>query len=96
VNIFYKKFKLNDNLNSIDRYLLVDQGDMMQYLMDLLFNELKMAATQIYRHNLLNILETANSASDAQYHHSDCLKRLYIKLLNSNTGDKGWDNFVVE
>jgi gamma-tubulin complex component 3 len=75
---------------------LLGQGDMMQYLMDLLFNELKKPATQIYKHNLLNILETAIRASNAQYHDQDCLKRLNIKLMDSSTGDTGWDIFVLE
>lgn len=96
VSIIYTKFKLIDNLNSINRYLLLGQGDMMQYLMDLLFNELKKPATQIYKHNLLSILETAIRASNAQYHDQDCLKRLNIKLMDSSTGDTGWDIFVLE
>ncbi len=96
VCVLSKKFKLYDNLKSINRYLLLGQGDMMQYLMDLLFNELKKPATQIYKHNLLNILETAIRASNAQYNDQDCLKRLNIKLMDSNTGDTGWDIFVLE
>lgn len=96
VGIIFNKFHFKENLNSINRYLLLGQGDMMQYLMDLLFNELKKPATQIYKHNLLSILETAIRASNAQYHDQDCLKKLNIKLMDSNTGDTGWDIFVLE
>jgi len=96
ISIIFEKFKFLDNLKSVNRYLLLGQGDMMQYLMDLLFNELKKPATQIYKHNLLSILETAIRASNAQYHNSDCLKRLNIKLMDSSTGDTGWDIFVLE
>lgn len=96
VSILYKRFKFKAHLNSINRYLLLGQGDMMQYLMDLLFNELKKPATQIYKHNLLSILETAIRASNAQYHDPQCLDRLSIKLMDSSTGDTGWDIFVLE
>ncbi len=96
ISIIFDKFKFMENLKSINRYLLLGQGDMMQYLMDLLFNELKKPAIQIYKHNLLNILETAIRASNAQYHDSECLKRLNIRLLDSSAGDLGWDIFVLE
>jgi gamma-tubulin complex component 3 len=96
VEIIFKKFKLFENLNSINRYLLLGQGDMMQYLMDLLFTELNKNSSQIYKHNLLNILETAIRASNAQFHDHDCLKRLNIKLMDSSSGDTGWDIFVLE
>ena len=96
ISIVFEKFKFQDHLNSMNRYLLLGQGDMMQYLMDLLFNELKKPATLIYKHNLLNILETAIRASNAQFHESECLKRLNIKLMDSSTGDTGWDIFVLE
>lgn len=59
------------------------QGDFMQYLMDLLADELSNHASQIYRHTLLGYLETAIRSSNAQYHDPDFLSRLDIKLLES-------------
>lgn len=96
LSFIYNKFKFSTHLQSINRYFLLGQGDMMQYLMDLLFPELKKPATQIYKHNLLSILETAIRASNAQYHEQDCLKKLNIKLMEANTGDTGWDIFLLE
>lgn len=95
VRIIFEKYKLRTHLISINRYMLLGQGDMMQYLMDLLFAELKKPATQIYKHNLLNILETAIRASNAQFHDLECINRLNIKLLDASTGDSGWDIFVL-
>ena len=96
ISIIFKKFKFMNNLNSINRYLLLGQGDMMQYLMDLLFDELKKPANQLYKHNLQSILDTAIRASNAQYHDPDCLKKLNIKLMDKSLGDTGWDIFVME
>lgn len=66
------------------------QGDFMQYLMDLLANELNNSAAQIYKHTLQGLLETAIRSSNAQYHDPDFLTRLDVKLLESSPGDKGW------
>jgi gamma-tubulin complex component 3 len=51
--------------NSIRKYLLMGQGDFMQYLMDLLANELGEPASKIYRHSLMSSLETAVRSSNA-------------------------------
>jgi len=96
ITIIFDKFKFKAHLESIYRYLLLGQGDMMQYLMELLVNELKKPASQIYKHNLLSILDSAIRASNAQYHEQECIKKLNIKLFEPNSGDTGWDIFVLE
>ena len=65
----------------------------MQYLMDLLANELGEPASKIYRHSLMGNLETAIRSSNAQYHNPEFLNRLDIKLLEASQGDRGWEIF---
>ena len=96
VDIFYTKFHFKENLIAINRYLLLGQGDMMQLLMENLFDELKKPANQIYKHNLQASLDTAIHSSNAKYNDIECLKKLNIKLLKANTGDTGWDIFTLE
>ena len=96
INIIFEKYKFMQNMQSINRYLLLGQGDMWQYLMDLLYEELKKPAGQIYKHNLLSILDSAIKASNAQFHDQDCLRKLNIKLMDASMGDTGWDIFVME
>ena len=43
------------------------QGDFIQYLMDLLGPELSKRGSQVYRHTLTNVLETALNASNAKF-----------------------------
>ena len=57
IQILFQKFKLEGHCNSIRKYLLMGQGDFMQYLMDLLAEELGEPATKIYRHTLMGYLE---------------------------------------
>lgn len=68
VKILFDKFKLEGHCLSIRKYLLMGQGDFMQYLMDLLAEELGEPASKIYRHTLMGYLETAIRSSNAQYH----------------------------
>jgi gamma-tubulin complex component 3 len=96
MSIIYTNFKFKQHLESLNRYFLLGQGDLMQYLMDLLYPELKKPATQIFKHNLLSILDTAIKATNAEYHDEDCKKCLNIKLMDANSGDTGWDIFVLE
>lgn len=96
INILYSKFHFKDNLTAINRYLLLGQGDMMQSLMESLFDELKKPASHIYKHNLQANLETAIRASNAKYNDAECLKKLNIKLMDASTGDTGWDIFLLE
>jgi hypothetical protein len=98
ISILFNKFLFKSHLESIYRYLLLGQGDMMQYLMNLMVPELNKPSSQVYiaKHNLSSILETAIKASNAQYHSSECINRLNIKLLEPNLGDTGWDIFSLE
>ena len=96
VRIIFTKFKFLTNLNSINKYLLLGQGDMIQSLMESLFEELDKPANLIFKHNLQSNLESAIRASNAQYSDPDCLKKLNIKLNNASVGDIGWDIFCLE
>ena len=84
------------NLDSINKYLLLSQGDMIQSLMESLYEELDKPANLIFKHNLQSNLESAIRASNAQYNDPECLKKLNIKLINASVGDVGWDIFCLE
>uniref|UniRef100_K3WEA1 Uncharacterized protein n=1 Tax=Globisporangium ultimum (strain ATCC 200006 / CBS 805.95 / DAOM BR144) TaxID=431595 RepID=K3WEA1_GLOUD len=90
-----EKYQLVDHCRALKRYLLLGQGDFIQYLMDLLGPELSKRATQIYRHTLTNVLETALNSSNAKFETTDILARLDVELLQASTGDSGWDIFSL-
>ena len=96
VRIVFTKFKFLTNLNSINKYLLLGQGDMIQSLMESLFEELDKPANLIFKHNLQSNLESAIRGSNAQYNDSECLQKLNIKLNSASVGDIGWDIFCLE
>lgn len=96
LDVFYTKFNFLENLKSINRYLLLGQGDMMQILMESLYAELSKGAQGIFKHNLTAKLESAIRSSNAHLNDSECLKKLNVKLLNPASGDSGWDIFLLE
>ena len=96
VKIIFNKFKFNSNLESINKYLLLGQGDMMQTLLESLFEELDKPANTILKHNLESCFENAIKASNSDVKDSENIKKLNIILLNSSQGDIGWDIFCLE
>ena len=96
IKIIFDKFKFISNLESINRYLLLGQGDMMQTLIESLFEELEKPANTILKHNLEPHLDTAIKASNSDIKDSENIKKLNLILLNASQGDIGWDIFCFE
>ncbi|CAG8462995.1 6398_t:CDS:10 [Paraglomus occultum] len=96
LDILFTKYKLMEHLAALKRYLLLGQGDFVQYLMDQLGSGLSKPANTLHRHNLTGTLEAAIRASNAQYEDQDILQRLDVRLANISAGDVGWDVFSLD
>uniref|UniRef100_H3HB77 Uncharacterized protein n=1 Tax=Phytophthora ramorum TaxID=164328 RepID=H3HB77_PHYRM len=79
IRTLMEKYRLLDHCQALKRYLLLGQGDFIQYLMDLLGPELSKRGSQVHRHTLTNVLETALNASNAKF----------------EVSDTGWDIFML-
>jgi gamma-tubulin complex component 3 len=96
VRIFIQKFKFKENIEALNKYLLLGQGDMIQNLMESLYTELQKPGNTIYKYVLQSILESAINSTNARYNDKECLNKLNIKLLKALPGDIGWDVFCLE
>ena len=96
VRIFFQKFKFLENIEAINKYLLLGQGDMIQNLMESLYSELQKPGNTIYKYVLQSVLESAINSTNARYNDKECLNKLNIKLLKALPGDTGWDVFCLE
>jgi len=96
LDIMFGKFQLMAHMGALRKYLLLGQGDIMRYLLDLLEDELSQPATQLYPHNLAGILETAIRGTNTQYEQQEILERLDVRLLEIQPGDTGWDVFSLD
>ncbi|KAM7265131.1 hypothetical protein ACFE04_002814 [Oxalis oulophora] len=96
LEVMYNRFKFKEHCLAIKRYLLLGQGDFVQYLMDIVGPELSEPANTISSFKLAGLLETAIRSSNAQYDDRDILDRLRVKMMPHGTGDRGWDVFSLE
>ncbi|CAO2822126.1 unnamed protein product [Amaranthus hypochondriacus] len=96
LDVIYNRYRFKDHCLAIKRYLLLGQGDFVQYLMDIVGPELSEPANTISTFKLAGLLETAIRSSNAQYDDRDILDRLKVKMMPHNPGDRGWDVFSLE
>ncbi|XP_074320777.1 gamma-tubulin complex component 3-like [Silene latifolia] len=96
LDVIYNRYKFKEHCQAIKRYLLLGQGDFVQYLMDEVGPELSEPANTISTFKLAGLLETAIRSSNAQYDDRDVLDRLRVKMMPHNTGDRGWDVFSLD
>ncbi|XP_010534364.1 PREDICTED: gamma-tubulin complex component 3-like [Tarenaya hassleriana] len=96
LDVLYKRYKFKEHCLTIKRYLLLGQGDFVQYLMDIVGPKLSEPANSISLFELAGLLEAAIRASNAQYDDHDMLDRLRVKMMPHGTGDRGWDVFSLE
>ena len=93
VKLLQEEFLFNEHLKMINCYLLMGQGDMMQYLMELLIEELSKPVSHLQKHTLRSKLDTAISSSNAQYHK---FKYNVDVKIDDSIGDIGWDVFCLQ
>lgn len=96
IEIMYGQFKFRVHCLAIKGYLLLGQGDFIQYLMDIVGPDLSQPANSISSFKLSGLLESAIRASNAQYDDPDILDRLRVKMMPHHSGDRGWDVFSLE
>ncbi|KAJ6791406.1 gamma-tubulin complex component 3 [Iris pallida] len=96
MEVIHRKFRFRDHCLAIKRYLLLGQGDFVQYLMDIVGPELSEPANAISSFQLAGLLEAAIRASNAQYDSREILDRLKVKMMEHVDGDRGWDVFSLE
>ncbi|KAL0908363.1 hypothetical protein M5K25_022853 [Dendrobium thyrsiflorum] len=96
MDVIHKRYRFKDHCLAIKRYLLLGQGDFVQYLMDIVGPELSEPANTISSFQLAGLLETAVRASNAQYDDREILDRLKVRMMDHGDGDRGWDVFSLE
>ncbi|KAF1775775.1 Gamma-tubulin complex component protein [Phytophthora cactorum] len=77
IRTLMEKYRLLDHCQALKRYLLLGQVKSGP--------ELSKRGTQVYRHTLTNVLETALNASNAKFESADILGRLDVELLQGSS-----------
>ncbi|KAK3405617.1 gamma-tubulin complex component 3 [Eucalyptus grandis] len=95
LDVMYNRYKFKEHCLAIKQYLLLGQGDFVQYLMDIVWPELSEPANTISSFKLAGLLESAVRSSNAQYDDPEILDRLRVKMMPHGSGDRGWDVFSL-
>jgi gamma-tubulin complex component 3 len=95
-DMILNKYQFLEHCKMIKAFLLLGQGDFINYLIEILQTELYNPATSIFKHNLLSILETAIKSTTANYKHPDFINRLTVRMLEPSFGNLGWDIFSLD
>ncbi|XP_063691040.1 gamma-tubulin complex component 3-like [Bolinopsis microptera] len=96
IGLLKKKYLLCEHLTAIRDYLLLGQGDFIQHLMDLICKDLSGLSSSLQTSMLQSKLETAQRATNAQYHNVDVIRRVSVIKLEESGGDTGWDVFTID
>ncbi|XP_050227169.1 gamma-tubulin complex component 3 [Mercurialis annua] len=96
LDVMHTRYRFKEHCLAIKRYLLLGQGDFVQYLMDIVGPDLSEPASTISSFKLAGLLESAIRSSNAQYDDRDILDRLKVKMMPHGSGDRGWDVFSLE
>lgn len=90
------QFKLYQHFQGLRRYILLGQGDFVNYYMELVEPEMRKPANQLQFHELMSLKSLAERATLAHYEDPEILNRVSVKLLVASGGDWGSDVFGLQ
>lgn len=96
LNLMRDKFFVREHLLALKKFMLLGQGDFITCLMDNVGPELKKKSSQLFRHNLISLLETSVRSSNAQYEPAYIVDRISVRLSEATSTDTGWDVFSLD
>jgi gamma-tubulin complex component 3 len=96
VSLMMNQYALGEHCLALRRFLLLGQGDFVESLMDNAEAELYKEAKEVYKHQLMGVVDMAVRQSNAQFCPPDVLARLGVKLLPPSSGERAWDVFLLD
>lgn len=96
LNILNARYTLHGHFLAHKRYLLFEQGDFINYLMELLYPIINRPANKLKLYTLSQTLESAIRKTNAQHDSSEVLNRIDIFLEQSLQNQSGWSIFTLK
>lgn len=91
LEVIVSKERLFSHISTLQRYILLGQGDFVQTLLDVAGRELDRPAKEISLFSLQGHLQTALTSCAAAQMDEDLQTHVGIRLTRAMDGDKGWD-----
>jgi len=82
MSVLCEQFRLKEHFTALRQLLLLCQGDFAQALLDSMRPLLGKNANELYRHSLMDALDTAVQSSVAQNLSNEVLKSLDVRMLD--------------
>lgn len=96
LSLLNARYTLHGHFLAHKRYLLFEQGDFINYLMELLYPIINRPANKLKLYTLSQTLENAIRKTNAQYDSSEVLNRIDIFLEHSLQDQNGWNIFTLK
>jgi gamma-tubulin complex component 3 len=93
--IIIKDYDFFEHCRMIKSFLLLGKGDFINALLEPMQDVLESAATKIFKHNLISLLDSTKGQSSFSGYNKDYLDRVGIFLFDPSIGFRGWDIFSL-
>ena len=102
LELLFGRYRLREHCAHIKSYLLLGKGDFVQYLMEHLAPQLSRPSSQLHRHQLLSLVESAvrSCTAAAEGHSAEDTHELLLRHLDvalpKDPSSSGWDAFSLD
>lgn len=93
--VIIKDYDFFEHCRMIKNFLLLGKGDFINALLEPMQEVLESAATKIFKHNLISLLDSTKGQSSFSGYNKDYLERVGIFLFDPSIGSRGWDIFSL-
>jgi gamma-tubulin complex component 3 len=94
-DVIIKDYDFFEHCRMIKNFLLLGKGDFINALLEPMQEVLESAATKIFKHNLVSLLDSTKGQSSFSGYNKDYLDRVGIFLFDPSIGSRGWDIFSL-
>ncbi|OMJ08377.1 Gamma-tubulin complex component 3-like protein [Smittium culicis] len=96
MKVMIGKYDLMNHVAAMKKYLLLEQGDFVQFLVESLGNQLDKPSNRLLHHNIMTAVESAVRNSNAQYDSAEYTERISVRLNAIPQGENsGWSAFPI-
>ncbi|OLY85360.1 Gamma-tubulin complex component 3-like protein [Smittium mucronatum] len=96
MKVMIEKYNLMNHVAAMKKYLLLEQGDFVQFLVETLGNQLDKPSNRLLHHNIMTAVESAVRNSNAQYDSVEYTDRISVRLNAIPHGENsGWSAFPI-
>ncbi|PVU93231.1 hypothetical protein BB561_003391 [Smittium simulii] len=96
LKVMMNDYNLMKHIAAMKKYLLLEQGDFVQCLVENLGSQLDKPASRLIHHNIMTAVESAIRSSNAQFDNLEFTERISVRLSAiTGTETSGWSAFPI-